>query len=220
MVKRILLAVTFGLIFLGFALFTLSEEAHAANQKIYIQWALSNPKDWELSDATKWATSLTKSDPVGDTVDSVNRGDSQLNAQKGWVFAINVQGVEFAWYDHYQVEDLTDGSGATRVTAWVDDLSAATGYTLRRADVGIFSPLAFDPRVRGTNTVQTFILYREGAEYDDWLARGVPENVTLRQYSDFVAPTTNVKHGIYVSDAKWDEHVAARTLKGWRDWFN
>lgn len=188
------------------------------NMKFYLQWALTNPSDWVLSDAGKWATSQVKTEPSGDTLNDSTRGDSLLNSQPGWVFAVNVQGVEFAWYDHYHVEDLTDGSNGMVVTAWVDDLSTATEYTLRRADVGTFLPLAFDPRVGGTNTVQSFIFYREGSEYDDWLAGGLPQNATLQHYNDFVAPTTNVKHGIYVSDTKWGEHVAARTLKGWRDW--
>lgn len=214
MIKRTLLVITI----LIFAFLALGEKAYAFNQKFFIQWAQSNPGDWQLSDVDKWPNIQTKSDPVGDTTDSVNRGDSQLNAQKGWILAINIQGVEFAWYDHYHVLDLTDGSGATRVIAWIDDLSTATGYTLRRADVGTFAPLAFDPKVGGTNTVQTFIWYREGSEYDALLASGVPENVTLSQYSNFVAPTTDIKHGIYTSDATFDLHVAARTQKGWRDW--
>lgn len=203
----------FGLTFI----FTAPSQA-VGNMKLFLQWAQSNPGDWVLSDAGKWATSLTKSDPVGDTLNDITRGDALLNNQPGWVFAINVQGLEFAWYDHYHINDLTDGSNGMVVTAWVDDLSTATGYQFRRADVSTFLPLAFDPRVGGTNTVQSFILYREGTEYDNRLAQGMPENTTLRQYSDFVVPTSNVKNGIYVSDVKWNEHVAARTQKGWRDW--
>lgn len=187
-----------------------SKPARAAgNMKFYAQWAKTTPGDWSLSDGGLWTTSQTKDEPVGDvSLAGLAIGDALLNNSPGWVFGLNVQGVIFEWYDHYHVEDLTDGSLGTRVTAWRDDPILFPSGT-RQADVALFLPLAFDPRVGGTNTRQTFTFYREGAEYDP--ARHQP-------YADFVPPVTNVKHGIYVSDAKWDEHQAARTERGWRDW--
>ena len=194
----------------GLAVPLLGLPAHAAgNMKCYVQWAKASPGDWSLSDAGLWASSQVKVDPVGDvSLAGLAIGDALLNNSPGWVFGVNVQGVHFEWYDHYHLEDLTDGSLGMRVTAWRDDpILFPVGS--RQADVALFLPLAFDPRVGGTNTRQTFTFYREGAEYDP--ARHQP-------YADFVPPAGNVKHGIYVSDAKWDEHLAARTLRGWRDW--
>ena len=202
----------------GAYLALLSHPARAAgNMKCYVQWAKANPQDWALTDAGLWLSSQTKADPVGDvSFAGLAIGDSLLTNQPGWVFAVDVQGVIFEWYDHYLIEDLTDGSLGTRVIAWRDDQILFPVGT-RQADVAVFLPLAFDPRVGGINTRQTFVLYREGAEYDARIGNP-PENTIILRYEDFAPPIAGAKHGIYLSDAKWDEHQAARTLHGWRDW--
>jgi hypothetical protein len=182
--------------------------------KIFTQWALSNPRDWDLVDTSVWTSLPTKNDPVGDvSLAGLAIGDTLLNNVKGYIFALNVQGVTFNWYDHYAVENTSE---AITVTAWRDDpILFPEGQ--RQVDVGIFKPLKFDPKVSQDNTDQSFIFYREGRQYDN-LNGNLPANITLKQYSEFVAPAPSVtKPGIYVSDSKWDQHINAETLKGWRE---
>jgi len=189
-------------------------DAATTGVKIYTQWALAAPRDWDLVSASNWSTGPTKSDPIGDVAgDGTAIGDILLNNVKGYVFSIDVQGVIFNWYDHYAVEETPD---AIVVTAWRDDpVLFPEGY--KQADVGYFRTLKFDPKVNQDNTDQNFVIYAQDEAYNDWMARGIPENYTLMHWSDFVLPDPSVtKPGIYLSDSKWDEHVAAQTLHGWR----
>ena len=183
--------------------------------KLFVQWALSNPKDWDLVGTNVWASQQTKANPVGDvSVEGIATGDSQLNAQKGWIFAINVQGVTYDWYDHYAVQSTPD---TITVSAWRDDpILFPDGQ--KQADVGIFRNLKFDPKAGQDNTDQSFVIYAQPDRYQYWVDRGVPSNTTLKTWAEFVLPATaDTKHGIYLSDAKWEEHVNARTQKGWRE---
>lgn len=184
-----------------------------SNPKINVQWAQSTVPDWSLVDVGAWATQPTKADPIGDTTSLTGIGDILLNGQKGWIFAINVQGVVFSYYDHYAIQGT---ASQVIVTAWRDDPLLFPVGT-RQADVATINSLKFDAKVGQDNTDQSYVWYREGAQYDNLIANGAPENVTVARYSDFVAPDASiVKPGIYLSDTKYNEFIAAETEKGWR----
>ena len=195
-------------------------EAEAAGIKIFIQWAKSNPQDWEVKSTGDWGILPSKSEPVGDVaLNGTAIGDSLLTGAPGWIFAINVQGVEFNWYDHYHV--IQTGTTIV-VTAWRDNpILFPEGQ--KQADVVTFLEPAFDNKVGQINTRISTIIYAQ--PNNQWWSRGCApqcaENLTVLPWDQFVAPTTNIYHGIYLSDAKWDEHLAARTsIHGWREWVN
>ena len=117
------------------------------------------------------------------------------------------------------MEAIIGGETTVTVTAWRDDPILFPEGT-RQADVGIFLNPAFDPKVGQTNTRQSFIIYAQPD--NQWWDRGCApqyaENLTVLPWDQFVMPTTDVLNGIYLSDVKWDEHLNARTLHGWREW--
>lgn len=179
--------------------------------KIYVQWALRQARDWQLRDSSEWATLPRKADqqntgPVANNV---------LDNNPGWLLALNVQGVEFV-NDHTVVEDLNDGSGGIRVTVWSDNpTTSPPGF--REAQVWTFLPLAPDSRFGGAlNTRQSRVVYPEAGKMADWASP--PELTTVRTWAEFLVPSTPAVHGIWVSDATWNAHIAARTQHGWREW--
>lgn len=201
-------------------MFTVAPTTHAQQAtgvKVNVQWALQNPRDWDVVDSSVWSSQPTKSDPIGDvSIEGLAIGDSLLNNVKGYIFALNVQGIVFNWYDHYAVESLP-GSAGVVVTVWRDNpILFPEGW--KQAEVWTILNLAFDPRVGQNNTVQSFVLYAQPDIYDVWQSRGLPENGELRTWDEFVAPSTTItKPGVYVSDTKWTQHLDAQTLRGWRD---
>lgn len=189
---------------------------YAADVKIFVQWAKANPQDWVLSDTGGWKHLQSKAEPVGDvSLEGIGVGDVLLNNAPGWVFAVNVQGVDFSGYDHYHVAQ----SGVdVIVTGWHDDpILYPDGY--KDANVWTFHKPIFDPKIGQTNTSQEATVYAQpNSEW--WSSPCAPQcgSITIKSWADFIAPTVDVLHGIYLSDAKWDEHVAARTEHGWREW--
>lgn len=196
-----------------FVLLVPTLQVHAVSSpKIYVQWAQSSVPDWSLLSTSTWANQPTKLDPVGDTTSLTGVGDLLLDTQKGWIFGLNVQGVTFTYYDHYAVEGTVD---SVKVTAWRDDPLLFPVGT-RQAVVATINSLKFDAKVGQDNTDQSFIFYYEGTLYDS-LVNNHPDNVTIMHYADFVAPDSSVvKPGIYLSDSKYYEFIAAETAKGWR----
>ena len=77
--------------------------------KVLLQWTTRNPSDWVEIDSASWVGLPKRPEPVG---------GEEIDNTFGWVFGLNIQGVEFA-ADHYAVEDLPDGT--TKVTIWNDD---------------------------------------------------------------------------------------------------
>ena len=188
--------------------------AEAAGIKMFVQWAKANPQDWALSNAEVWGSLNAKIDPVGDvSLAGFGIGDVLLDNAPGWVFAVNIQGVVFDYYDHYHV---AQADTTVVVTAWRDD-AIIFPEGIKQADVMTFLEPAFDNKTGQVNTRQTLIIYAQPD--NSWWTRGCPcGEITVEPWANFVAPITGVKHGIYLSDAKWDEHLASRTLHGWNEW--
>lgn len=180
--------------------------------QIWVQWARRNPSDYQPIGSEGWAGTAVKPDPSRGTAYSLN----ELNQQPGWIAELNVQGITFS-SDHVHVADLTDGSLGIVVTAWNDTLPFSP-VGQRFARVWTVLPLAPDQRIGGQiNTRQSQVLFAEGQRYIDALANPV-ENTTVRPWAEFVVPpAAATRHGIWLTDAAWDAHVAVRSSKGWRD---
>lgn len=179
----------------------------------YIQWARRNPQDYAPIGSEGWATSPVKADPSRGTPYALN----EITNSPGWVADLSVQGISFST-DHYHVRDLTDGSSGIVITAW-NDKPPFSPPGNRFARVVTILPLAPDSKLGGAlNTRQSQVVYAEGSRYDAMLANPI-ENTVVSPWSDFVAPTASeVRHGIWLTDAAWDAHVAVRTTHGFREW--
>jgi hypothetical protein len=178
--------------------------------KIYVQWALRNVRDYQLRDSSEWSSLPFKADPQlsGPT------GDSLLDNAPGWLAGVGIQGIDFSGYDHTVVEDLQDGSGGILVSVWQDNLTTNPPGS-RFAQVWTILPLAPDDRFGGAlNTRQTQVIYTEGAIPPmPW-----PQGTVYAAWSGFSAPLALARHGIWLSDAKYTQLVAARSSRGWREW--
>ncbi len=183
--------------------------------RLLVQWTLKTPEDWATLDSSAWAKSPKLYEPPPGEI-----GDE--NAKRGWVFALNVQGVFFIGYDHYAVEELS--GGACRVTVWKDDPLDLPGDVLGEfyARVWTFQRLAPDPRLGNAwNTRQSQVIYGGPKLIQHYLDFPV-ENLVVKPWSDFIPPPANItRHGIWTSDAKLDAHDAVRVQKvGWRHWID
>lgn len=144
-------------------------------------------------------------------------GDPVTN-NPGHVFNLNVQGMEFGGADHYVVEDLTDGSGAIRVTVWYDDpIGSPEG--MKWARVSTFLPLVPDPNLAGAiNTRQSFVIY---AQPDKMALLPQPvENTEFRPWTDFQPPPEEItRHGKWVTDTLVKTHdTLTFPAPSWREW--
>lgn len=132
---------------------------------------------------------------------------------------VNVQGVHFNGQDHIAVEPITIGvEEGVRVTAWNDD-PEDWPVGERSAHVWTFLPLAPDPNLGGAiNTRQFQLIYAEGERFAR-LDAALPQNTSLRPYSEFVPPADPlVRHGVWLEDDKWEEHRrSSRSFQGHRD---
>jgi hypothetical protein len=180
---------------------------------IYVQWARRNPADYQPIGSEGWASTATKADPTRSTPYNL----AELNQQPGWVAELSIQGIQFSG-DHYHVRDLTDGSGGVVITEWTD--SPTFGPVGQRyAREWAILPLAPDGRFGGAlNTRQSVVMYAEGNRYQDYLTNP-RENTVLKAWTEFAAPpAAQTRHGIWLSDAAWNAHVAVRTPHGWQEW--
>ena len=179
--------------------------------KVLLQWAQKNPQDWHQIDASEFA-SLPKK-PVPTEVGGENN-------TLGLLADVMVQGVRFNGLDHIAVEPYVIGNDdGVRVTGWNDD---AEDYPIgqRVARVWTFLPLAADANLGGAiNTRQFQTVYAEGERYDKLLVN-IPQNTTVRPWAEFVEPAASItRHGTWLTDAKWQEHLTARTPDwGWMHW--
>jgi hypothetical protein len=171
--------------------------------KVLVQWTYSAPTDWEEIDSADWSAQPKRPDPIG---------GENIDDAKGWIFRLNVQGVEFTG-DHYAVEHLEDGC---RVYCWSDDPEDyPNGY--RNAKIVTFKTLAPDPKFSGAyNTRQTWQYFA-----DEVVRSTIPDNVegTVQTFEEFVPPDESItRHGIWTPNDLHETHNAARTLCGWREW--
>lgn len=176
--------------------------------KIFYQAATQNPRDWVQVEDTLWQNTPDKGDPVEPRTGGVPVGDSLLNNAAGWLFDLNVQGVSFGTVDHCHVENV---AGACVVTVWNDD---AYWYPPGRRNGRIWT---FQPV--GENTDQSFTLFADTDLYAEWAGQQLPQGMTLSTWAAFVPPAgARVRHGIWVSDPKWEQLVNRQTLHGFREW--
>lgn len=180
--------------------------------KTIVQWAARNPQDWIEIDSSLWATLPSRAEPTPGQLGGSNN-------QLGWINGLMVQGVVFNGADHYAVEDVVIGLDAgVRVTSWWDD---PDDYPVgeRRARVWTILPLAPDPALgNAINTRQSQVVYAEGARFTN-LEQNLPQNTSVRPWSEFVPPSAAItRHGVWLTDAKYAEHVATRREWGWRHW--
>ena len=180
--------------------------------RVFVQWTLATPTDWIELDIRNsgpfrraWENLPSKPEPVG--------GEA-INNTPGWLYDLNVQGVEFAGADHYTLRPTDTG---VEVTTWNDDPTDWPVGT-RNAAVWTFRPLRPDPRYGGQlNTDQSLTVYdeRDPSPFVGQSTTGGP--VIVRPWSEFVVPATKAIHGIWVPDALAASHRAARSLRGWRE---
>jgi len=180
--------------------------------RVLVQWTKASPEDWVELDVRNsgpfrraWENLPAKQVPVGgETIDNT----------PGWIYNVNIQGVEFAGFDHYTGRPLDNG---VEVTAWNDDpVDYPPGQ--RFAHVWTFLPLRPDPRYGGQlNTEQYLTVFDERvpSPHSGQMTSGGP--VIVRPWSEFVVPSTKAIHGIWVPDTLAAAHRSVRSLRGWRD---
>lgn len=178
--------------------------------RVLIQWTRANPTDWEvleMTSNTQWRQQPKKAEPVGGEV---------IDNTPGWVYGLNVQGIDFSGYDHYAV--AMNGAGLD-VTIWNDDPADHAGEF--RAMVWTLLLPTYDARVGEINTRQSLTVYEQisPSPWEGVTASSGP--VTVLPWTDFSPPQANMtRHGIWVSDTLAAAHRAARSLRGWREWIS
>jgi nitrite reductase/ring-hydroxylating ferredoxin subunit len=176
--------------------------------KCYVQWATENPGDWWELDSRDW--NMLPSKPIPDA-------HSTLDSNAGWLNTMNIQGVNCHGFDHIYVAD--DGDDCV-VTLWNDDTD--DWLDQQHAHVIRFRPLAPRQDLGGAiNPYQTRTVYTTPQHRGRILrASGgrPPVGWELKDWGDFVAPSGQILHGIWMDDAKYYAHHAACTHHGWREW--
>lgn len=179
---------------------------------VYIQWAKSSPEDYKAYD-------------VGSMQDirrlprkGIPSGGSQVDNTEGWVADIVIQGVSFAGFDH--ISAAFPAAGVLRVFGWNDDPEDWPEGPF--AQVWDFHAPAPDSRYGGeVNTKQYLTVYTDVPELVAfWTGQSTTGGpVTVLPWAQFPQPNANVTlHGIWVETTLYEQHKAARTLHGWREW--
>lgn len=173
--------------------------------RVLIQWATSTATDWVAYDITRAADVRALPKKPSPTDSSV------LDGQPGWIAAVNIQGIEFAGFDHI---GFGISGTALVVTCWNDDPADYPAGT-RWGQVWTLDTPAPDPRFGGqVNTRQTLAWYCE--------ANSEPVLAGITGYQPFTAmpipAANNTIHGVWVSDTQWDTLRTVRTPHGWREW--
>lgn len=171
--------------------------------RIYLQWAKDTAEDWQPIEVT---TSAVRKLPRK----SVPSATSSVDGVPGWLCALNCQGIVFSGWDHTAIEVIGD---SLAITGWQDD-TEDFGDT-RWATRWLLSPPAPDPRLGGRmNTVQQRTDYATADLLGEpWL---LPD---VRPWEEFSPPPdTLTLHGVWLPDNLFQQHVAARTTHGWREW--
>lgn len=177
--------------------------------RVYLQWALAVPEDWESFDVTGNAqirNAAKKAEPTG--------GET-LDQTPGWLVSANIQGVIVDGWDHVALEYEKIGQGQSAedkltLTGWNDDPDDwPVGE--RWASRWTFLPVNPDGTTR-----QTQQFYADaGGEQHTWLSA----NNTILPFEDLPeVPSRNVFHGIWVTDQSYADHRAMRTTHGYADW--
>lgn len=155
---------------------------------LYIQWTQQNIADSFQIDHTLWSTLPKRPIPASKQFG----GDDDI---EGWIMSLVVMGIKFN-ADHYAVKSIV---GGCRVIAWNDDREDDTGLNRSAGITDIYTPTVQNG-VMNTRIVKT--VYTE-SNYDSF---------------DVPADDKYVRHGVWVTDNKFDEHEAARSHHGWKEW--
>lgn len=165
--------------------------------KIAVQWTTQTPQDWEDIASQDWISTPSKPEPgLGDVIDEA----------KGWVHALNVQGVTFDGFDHYAIEDLGD---AVRVICWID----APGFDRQALEVHL---TLLQPNQWGAwDTRQTFTHYAEGETLQRLQTQGqiysTGGSVQVHPFDQFTPPDSSItRHGKGVPDDLHHDHCECR----------
>lgn len=182
--------------------------------RVLVQWGLRTPADWEAidphADPQAWAKLPKRARPSG---------VQTPNNQRGWIVALNCQGL-IAESDVIAVEPVViDGEPCIRLTEW-DDTSQEPGY--EQARVWTIKPLAPDPALGGRlNTRQSVVCYYGDTLYGLTMLdpSRIEPNRTVRHWSEFTPPAESLRrYGVLLSDTLWQQHRARRSQRGWADW--
>jgi hypothetical protein len=174
--------------------------------RLYVQDAKADPEDWYPVESADWQHLDRKPIP---------RGGERLDNRPGWLAGLSCQGVDFSGYDHVTVRDLPEVKGC-EISGWLTDPEdQALGAMV--AHVWTFLPPAPDPAFRGRlNTrqqVSIFVQPRARSRQALTAAGLAPRALATFQ------PSAGARHGIWIPDELWDEHLAARRHHGWREWW-
>lgn len=168
-----------------------------------IQWARSNPLGWEEMDSADWAM-------LPDKRASANRS---VNADAGWVNALNVQGMVFEGYDRVAIVDNGDGS----IDVWCVNDDAAAGWDaatryMRHVQI---RPLRVDDSLGGAiNTDMNQTIYSDDPVF------APSENTVVRPWgaASGVPADSLFRHGVMLANGLYAAHTAAQELRSWREW--
>ena len=176
--------------------------------RLYVQWALKEPKDWVAIDSTQWSNL-----PKGNTPTS----ETELpESEKLYINQINIQGVAFRTYDHYAIHD--DRTGCVKITCWNDDLEDHDGDFY--AVVWTFCNPRYDPIVGCVNTVQSWITFVQSKERRKNIESYNIANLKyLGSWEEFEEPEPELtRHGIWMPDDLFEHSLEVVTPHGWYEW--
>lgn len=180
--------------------------------RIYIQWATSEPGDYEpyvLSRVRHARAIPRRSAPLG--------GET-LDTAPGWIADVVVQGVSFAGNDH--VAFAFPNSRDLAVITWNDDPEDYPEGPV--GQVWTFHDPAPDSRYGGrVNTRQALAVYTDDpALVAFWTGQTTSLGpVVVRTWAEFPTPdAADTLHGIWQTDDLYARHRERRTLHGWQEW--
>ena len=176
--------------------------------KLYVQWALKEPKDWVELDSSQWINL-----PKGD----IPTSETELpEAEELYINQVNIQGVEFRTYDHYAV-DSSNGD-CIKITCWNDDPEDHEGDFY--AVTWTFCNPRYDPVVGSINTVQSWIAFIQSRERRKTIENYNISNLTfIGPWEEFEEPEPEItRHGIWMPDDLYEYSTSMTTSHGWREW--
>lgn len=173
--------------------------------RVYLQWATSQPQEWQPYDITS----------AGDVRrlarKPVPENNPVIDSNPGWINAVNCQGVIFGGYDHIAIEYLRGNTLV--ITGWEDDPDDfGDGFWATQFR---FEEPRPDPRAGGQmNTVQTVTRWATAAA-----AKNFPPGTVLRPWEEFSPPPADLTfHGVWLPEDLFAEHQQRLTPHGWREW--
>jgi hypothetical protein len=181
--------------------------------EVLVQWTHNKPGSWESVDSSKWKDVAFRPEPDGSELTSkyLLKDDSD-----GYVYALNVQGVVFAGYDHYAVEDLL--SGETQVTGWNNDLDDGYPKDCFHAWQWRFRPIKRDEKLGlAMNTDQSLQVFCQSGYLKKYLDEDrAKEALPWEKFSP--PPPDLTRHGTIIEGAIAKAHTETRQIVGYENW--